>query len=91
MVGFIHFEATEKGGRIQTHLSDVSDFDKFCIMCMLKRSLGISKEEFEFANVLIQADLDKLVMNEKNTTGVSISPEVLQVIEKLKGNNNDEG
>ena len=90
MVGFIHFEITEEGGKIQTHLSNVSDYDKFCIMCMLKRSLEISKEEFEVANVLIQADLDKLIMNEKNTTGVSISPEVLEMLNKMKGDNNDE-
>ena len=82
MLGSIHFEVTEEGIGIQTHLSHVSSFDKFYIMCLLKRSLKISKEEFEFANELIQAGVDKLFVSEQDTTEVSIPPEILKMIEK---------
>ena len=91
MVGSIHFEVTEEDISIQTHLFHVSDFDKFHILCMLQRSLEISKKDFEFANAMIQTGLDKLFFSEQNTTEVSISPEVLKMIEKMKGDNHDEG
>ena len=91
MLGSIHFEITEEGARVQTHLSHVSDFDKFYILCLLQRSLEISKEEFEFANGLIQAGLDKLLVSEQDTTEVSIPSEVLEMLNKMKGDNNDEG
>ena len=89
MVGSIHFEVTKKGISAQTHLCDVSDFDRFRILCMLQRSLKISKEEFEVANALIQTGLDKLLVPEQNTTEVSISSEVLEMLNKMKGNNKD--
>ena len=91
MLGSIHFEITEEGAHIQTNLSHVSDFDKFQILCMLKRSLKISKKEFEVANVMIQAGLDKLLMREQDTTEVSIPSEVLEMLNKMKGDNHDEG
>ena len=89
MIGSIHFEVTEKGASLQTHLAHVSSLDKLHIMCLLKRSLKISKEEFEFANLLIQSDLDKLLVREQNTTEVSIPSEVLEMLNKMKGDNND--
>ena len=89
MVGSIHFEITEEGANVQTHLSHVSRFDKFYIMCLLKRSLEISKKEFEFANLLIQSGLDKLLVSEQDTTKVSIPSEVLEMLNKMKGDNND--
>lgn len=64
MVGSIHFEVTEEGAHIQTHLSHVSDFDRFRILCMLQRSLEISKKEFELYNALIQTGLDELLVRE---------------------------
>ena len=91
MIGSIHFEATEEGLSIQTHLSHVSGSDRFHILCILQRSLEISKKEFELANLLIQSDLDKALCPEQNTTEVSIPPEVLKMIEKLKGDNSREG
>ena len=91
MVGSIHFEVTEKGISIQTRLSHVSNFDMFQILCLLQRSLGISKKEFEFVNLLIQAGLDKLLWPEQDTTEVSIPSEVLEMLNKMKGDNNDEG
>lgn len=91
MVGSIHFEITEEGANVRTHLSHMSSFDRFYIMCLLKRSLGISKEEFEVANVMIQAGLDKLLVSEQDTTEVSIPSEVLEMLNKMKGDNNDEG
>ena len=91
MIGSIHFEITEEGIGIQTHLSHVSDFDKFQILCLLQRSLKISKKEFEFVNLLIQSDLDKLLCPEQNETGVSIPSEVLEMLNKMKGDNHDEG
>ena len=91
MIGSIHFEVTEKGISAQTHLCDVSDFDKFRILCLLQCSLEISKKEFEFANLLIQSGLDKLLVPEQNTTEVSILSEVLEMLNKMKGDNNDEG
>lgn len=91
MLGSIHFEVTEKGIDIRTHLSRVSGLDKFQILCLLQRTLEISKKEFEFANLLIQADLDKLLVPEQNTPEVSIPSEVLKMVEKLKGDNHDEG
>ena len=90
MVGSIHFEVTEKGVHVQTHLCDVSGLDRFRILCMLQRSLEISKEEFELYNALIQTGLDKLFVPEQDTAEVSIPPEILEMIEKMKGNNNDE-
>ena len=90
MVGSIHFEITEEGVRVQTSLSHVSSLDKFQILCLLQRSLEISKKEFEFANLLIQADLDKLLVLEQNTTEVSIPSEVPEMLNKMKGDNNDE-
>lgn len=90
MVGSIHFEVTEKGISIQTRLSHVSDFDKFQILCLLQRSLGISKKEFEFVNLLIQSDLDKLLWPEQDTTEVSVPPEILEMLNKMEGDNNDE-
>lgn len=91
MVGSIHFEVTEKGIGIQTRLSHVSNFDMFQILCLLQRSLGISKKEFEFVNLLIQSDLDKLLWPEQDTAEVSIPSEVLEMLNKMKGDNNDEG
>ena len=90
MLGSIHFEVTEEGAHIQTHLSEVSGFDKFYILCMLQRSLRISKKEFEFVNALIQSGLDKALCPEQDTTEVSIPPEVLKMVEKLKGDNHNE-
>ena len=90
MVGSIHFEATEKGISIQTHLRDVNAFDRFHILCLLQRSLGISKKEFGFVNALIQSGLDKLFVPEQNTAEVSIPSEVLEMLNKMKGDNNDE-
>ena len=90
MLGSIHFEITEEGARIQTRLSHVSDFDKFQILCLLQRSLEISKEDFAFTNALIQSGLDKLFVSEQGTTEVSISSEVLEMLDKMKGDNNDE-
>ena len=90
MVGSIHIKVTEEGVYIQTHLSNVGSFDKFQILCVLKHSLEISKEEFEFANVLIQKGLDKLFMQEQDTPEVSIPSEVLEMLNKMKGDNNDE-
>ena len=90
MIGSIHFEVTEKGAHVQTHLSHVGSFDKFYIMCLLKRSLEISKEEFEFANELIQAGLDKLFVSEQDMAEVSIPSEVLEMLNKMKGDNNNE-
>ena len=89
MIGSMHFEATEKGVHVQTHLCDVSGFDKFRILCMLQRSLEISKEEFEFANALFQSGLDKLFVPEQNATEVSIPSEVLEMLNKMKEDNND--
>ena len=91
MVGSIHFEITEEGVCVQTHLSHVGGFDKFQILCLLQRSLEIPKKEFEFANLLIQADLDKLLVPEQNTTEVSVPSEVLEMLNKMKRDNNDEG
>lgn len=91
MVGSIHLEATEQGIAVQTHLRNVSGFDKFQILCTLQRSLEISKKEFELCNVLIQSDLDKLLVPEQNMAEVSIPTEILEMIEKLKGDNHDEG
>ena len=91
MIGSIHFKITKEGAQVQTHLSHVSSFDKFYIMCLLKRSLKISKKEFEFANLLIQAGLDKLLGSEQNTTEVSIPSEVLEMLNKMKGDNNNAG
>ena len=90
MLGSIHFEATEKGIHVQTHLCDVSGLDRFRILCMLQRSLEISKEEFELCNALIQTGLDKLFVPEQNTAEVSIPPEILEMIEKLKGDKDGE-
>ena len=90
MIGSIHFEITEEGANIQTHLSHVGVLDKFRIMCLLKRSLKISKEEFELVNLLIQSDLDKLLVLEQDTAEVSIPSEVLEMLNKMKGDNNDE-
>lgn len=90
MLGSIHFEVTEEGTSIQTHLSHVSNFDKFYILCMLQRYLEISKKEFEFVNALIQSDLDKLLCPEQNNAEVSIPSEVLKMVEKLKGDNHNE-
>ena len=90
MVGSIHFEVTEKGVRVQTHLCDVSGFDRFHILCLLQRSLEISKKEFELYNALIQTGLDKLLVPEQNTTEVSIPSEVLEMLNKMKGDNRDE-
>ena len=90
MVGSVHFEVTEEDIHIQTRLRDVNSFDKFHILCMLQRSLEISKKEFEFYNTLIQQDLDKLLMPEQNMMEVSIPSEVLKMVEKLKGDNHDE-
>ena len=89
MLGSIHFEATEKGVHVQAHLCDVSSLDRFHILCMLQRSLGISKKEFELYNALIQTGLDKLLMPEQNTAEVSIPPEILKMVEKMKGDNHD--
>ena len=89
MVGSIHFEITEEGAHVQTHLSHVSSFDKFYIMCLLKRSLGISKKEFELYNALIQSGLDKLLVPEQDTAEVSVPSEVLEILNKMKGDNND--
>ena len=89
MVGSIHFEITEEDAHVQTRLSHMSSFDKFYIMCLLKRSLEISKKEFEFANLLIQSDLDKLLVSEQDTAEVSIPSEVLEMLNKMKGDNND--
>ena len=91
MLGSIHIKATEKGLSVQTHLRDVSGFDKFHILCLLQRSLEISKKEFGFVNALIQSGLDKLFVPEQNTAEVSIRPEILKMVEKMKGNNHDEG
>ena len=90
MLGFIHFEITEEGAHVQTRLSHVGVLDKFHIMCLLKRSLKISKEEFELVNLLIQSDLDKLLVSEQDTTEVSIPSEVLEMLNKMKGDNNNE-
>ena len=90
MIGSIHFEITEEGAHVQTHLCDANDFDRFRILCILQRSLKISKEEFEVANALIQTGLDKLFVPEQNTTEVSIPSEVLEMLNKMKGDNNDE-
>ena len=90
MLGSIHFEATEKGVHVQTHLCDVSGLDRFRILCMLQRSLEISKEEFEMYNALIQSGLDKLFVPEQNTAEVSIPSEVLEMLNKMKGDNRDE-
>ena len=89
MVGSIHFEITEESVHVQTHLRDVSDFDRFRILCLLKRSFKISKEEFEVANALIQAGLDKLFVPEQDSTEVSIPSEVLEMLNKMKGDNSD--
>ena len=89
MLGSIHFEVTEKGISVQTRLRDVGGFDKFHILCLLQRSLGISKKEFALANTLIQSGLDKLFVPEQNTTEVSIPPEILKMVEKMKGDNKD--
>ena len=89
MVGSIHFEITEEGARIQTHLSHVNVLDKFCIMCLLKRSLGISKEEFEFVNALIQAGLDERLVRKHDSTEVSVSSLALELLNKMKGDNKD--
>ena len=89
MLGSIHFEATEKGIHVQTRLRDVSGFDRFHILCLLQRSLEISKEEFGFANALIQSGLDKLLVSKQNETEVSISSEVLEMLNKMKGGNKD--
>ena len=91
MLGSMHFEITEEGVHVQTHLFHVSGLDKFQILCLLQRSLKISKKEFEFANLLIQADLDKQLVPEQNTTEVSVPSEVLEMLNKMKGDNNDEG
>ena len=91
MIGSIHFEATEEGLSVQTHLCDVSDIDRFRILCMLQRSLKISKKEFELYNALIQTGLDKLLVPEQDTTEVSIPSEVLEMLNKMKGDNNGEG
>ena len=91
MIGSIHFEATEKGVHVQTHLCDVSGLDRFRILCMLQRSLEISKEEFEFYNAMIQAGLDKLFVPEQDSTEMSIPSEVLEMLNKMKGDNRDEG
>lgn len=56
---------------------------------LLQRSLSISKKEFEFANALIQSDWDKLLCPEQSE--VSIPSEILEMLEKLKGDNHDEG
>ena len=90
MVGSIHFEITEEGARVQTNLSHTRDSDKLYIMCLLKRSLKISKEEFEFVNLLIESDLDKLLVSEQDTTEMSIPSEVLEMLNKMKGDNNNE-
>lgn len=90
MLGSIHFEVTREGTHIQTHLSEVSGFDKFYILCALRRSLQISKKEFELVNSMIQADLDKLLVPEQNTTEVSVPSEVLEMLNKMKGDNNGE-
>ena len=89
MVGSIHFEVTEKGISVQTRLRDVSSFGRFHILCMLQRSLEISKKEFELYNALIQSGLDKLLVPEQDTTEVSIPSEVLEMLNKMKGDNND--
>ena len=91
MIGSIHLEATEKGTSIQTRMSPVNSFDRFQILCMVQRSLEISKEDFAFTNALIQSGLDKLFVPEQNTTEVSIPSEILAMIEKLKGDNHNEG
>ena len=89
MVGSIHFEVTEECAHIQTHLSHVSDFDRFRILCMLQRSLEISKKDFELYNALIQTGLDELLVREQDTTEVSIPSEVLEMLNKMKEDNND--
>ena len=91
MIGSIYIEATEEGLSVQTHLRDVSDFDRFHILCMLQRSLKISKKEFELYNVLIQTGLDKVFMLGQDETEVSIPSEVLEMLNKMKGDNKDEG
>ena len=91
MVGSMHFEATEEGVHVQARLFRVNSLDKFHILSLVQRTLEISKKEFEFANLLIQSDLDKLLYPEQSTTEVSVPSEILEMLNKMKGDNNDEG
>lgn len=91
MIGSIHIKATEEGLSVQTHLSHVSDFDKFMILNTVRRSLEMSEKDFAFINMLIQTGLDKMFLPEQNETEVSVPSEVLEMLNKIKGDNNNEG
>ena len=91
MVGSIYIKATEEGLSVQTRLSHVDDFDKFVILNTVRRSLEMSEKDFAFVNMLIQTGLDKVFLSGQNETEVSIPSEVLEMLNKMKGDNNDEG
>ena len=91
MIGSIHIEATEEGLSVQTRLSHVADFDKFVILNTVRRSLEMSEKDFAFVNMLIQTGLDKVFLPGQNETEVSIPSEVLEMLNKMKEDNNDEG
>ena len=75
---------------VQTRLSHVNNFDKFMILNAVRRSLEMSERDFAFVNMLIQTGLDKVFSPGQNETEVSIPSEVLEMLNKMKGGNNDE-